>query len=769
MSLRAKLLSFLALLCLLLITAFSYFIETVIRINPGMTELRPALGHLTAWLILAVIVLSGVLLVAFDLFVNIHLVRRLKQLGDALSGVKDARELHPFGFNKRYPDELSQVADEVAAMMERMRHSDELHRASETQFKTLFDSIPQAMVLREYLRNEAGEPTEYRIIDMNPAYADLMGVNREASVGRLRSEVFKHVTTNDWVLPLLPEVLRGRPQFLRRYSHLVDKHMQISVHSFGRDTVTVAFTDVTDRVKQSQELEARNRGLHDMLMAAEKLLDVPMAGLDYDFIVRESRQLFGAAGVVLSMARRDIRRLETVAVDADAQGLQAMEQMFGLNLVGSTWEWHIDQGDLEMARVLSYTRLADVLQGQIEPQLAADLQQRLSLGDFHILELSHRSLALGNLLICMPSGAKPLDRDVLTVFTRMLSAVLLRGQAEDALHDSETQYRALIEAAPVSILVTDLEGNIAMANEQAASLHGYASSQAMIGVNTMSLVHEDDRVLVGRQMSERRDGRVQRQLERRLLRLDGSCFYAEVTARAIMTAAGQAVGQLLISQDITSRKHAEDKLVYLSMHDQLTGLYNRAFFEEELHRLQDGRRFPVSIIAVDVNGLKLVNDTFGHATGDSLLKAAAHALKRALRQSDTLARVGGDEFALSLPNADAAVARSVLGRIRAAVEEHNAGPEFCVHCNESTWIPLSLSLGAATAVETTQNLEELFEEADTAMYRDKQAQGAEFADRLVQSLRDGRFPLRSTNYTSQPGEKASVEQLIKAIKDRGSR
>jgi diguanylate cyclase (GGDEF)-like protein/PAS domain S-box-containing protein len=300
-------------------------------------------------------------------------------------------------------------------------------------------------------------------------------------------------------------------------------------------------------------------------------------------------------------------------------------------------------------------------------------------------------------------------------------------------------------------------------------LHGFASSESLLGKNTVDLVHPEDRNLVRQQIAERMDGRVQRHLKRRLLRVDGSHFFAEVTARAILTSWGQAVGQLVISQDITSRQQAEDKLVYLSLHDQLTGLYNRAYFEEELYRLQDGRRYPVSIIAVDVNGLKLVNDTFGHAMGDSLLRAAAQALKQALRQSDTLARVGGDEFALALPNADAGVAEAVLLRIRQAVAAHNAGPDFCLHCDELNWIPLSLSLGAATAVDKAQSLEELFRQADTEMYRDKQAQGTEFAEGLVQSLRDGRFSLRNSNYASQFGEKVSVAELIRAIKDRGSR
>ena len=107
---------------------------------------------------------------------------------------------------------------------------------------------------------------------------------------------------------------------------------------------------------------------------------------------------------------------------------------------------------------------------------------------------------------------------------------------------------------------------------------------------------------------------------------------------------------LIVSMsDLTERKLYEQELQYMSLHDQLTGIYNRAFFSEEMQRLQKGRDFPITIIVADLNGLKFVNDTMGHHKGDELLKACAEVLESSLRSSDILARVGGDEFAVLLP------------------------------------------------------------------------------------------------------------------------
>jgi diguanylate cyclase (GGDEF)-like protein len=100
--------------------------------------------------------------------------------------------------------------------------------------------------------------------------------------------------------------------------------------------------------------------------------------------------------------------------------------------------------------------------------------------------------------------------------------------------------------------------------------------------------------------------------------------------------------------DITEQKNNEDALKYLSFHDQLTDLYNRRYFEEEMTRLDTERQLPLAVIVADLNGLELANDTYGHAVGDKLIIAAAETLKNTCRSEDVVARWGGDEFAILL-------------------------------------------------------------------------------------------------------------------------
>ncbi len=107
------------------------------------------------------------------------------------------------------------------------------------------------------------------------------------------------------------------------------------------------------------------------------------------------------------------------------------------------------------------------------------------------------------------------------------------------------------------------------------------------------------------------------------------------------------------------RKQAEETSKYLGLHDALTGLYNRAYFTEEMHRHQGDRYLPNTVVMCDLDGLKLVNDTFGHAAGDRLLAATAKIIRKAIRQGDVAARIGGDEFAILLPRADEKIALSL--------------------------------------------------------------------------------------------------------------
>jgi len=199
---------------------------------------------------------------------------------------------------------------------------------------------------------------------------------------------------------------------------------------------------------------------------------------------------------------------------------------------------------------------------------------------------------------------------------------------------------------------------------------------------------------------------------------DPGTRYSEEDER-ILSFAGAQIGLAI------EKKIVEERLSWSSFHDAVTGLYNRAFFEEELNRLDVPRNLPLSLIMGDVNGLKLVNDGFGHLTGDALLKKTAEALREACRRDDLIARWGGDEFTLLLPRTGEEEANAVMERIRERVSRIRDLP-----------VRPSIALGCAQKRAPEEDVRSVLREAEERMYRSKTLDDDRSREALMESLQE---------------------------------
>lgn len=163
--------------------------------------------------------------------------------------------------------------------------------------------------------------------------------------------------------------------------------------------------------------------------------------------------------------------------------------------------------------------------------------------------------------------------------------------------------------------------------------------------------------------------------------------------------------------DVSRRIEREKEIKYLSYHDELTDLYNRRYFEEEMKRLDDSRRYPISIIIGDLDNLKTVNDNYGHLLGDEYLRKAADILKELLRAEDVVARIGGDEYAVLLSKTDKKECVQICERIIKKFEAQNSENNFPVD--------FKISLGCATASRSGKKLTDIYNQADKNMYKNK--------------------------------------------------
>ncbi|SDM01734.1 sensor domain-containing diguanylate cyclase/phosphohydrolase [Halarsenatibacter silvermanii] len=195
----------------------------------------------------------------------------------------------------------------------------------------------------------------------------------------------------------------------------------------------------------------------------------------------------------------------------------------------------------------------------------------------------------------------------------------------------------------------------------------------------------------------------------------------KINAQKIWVKGNQKI--LCAARDITDRKEKEERINYLLFHDHLTKLYNRRFFEEEMIRLDTERQLPLCIFIIDINGMKLINDSFGHKYGDELLVKTADLLQDVFRKEDILARWGGDEFSILLPKTGESEAEDILSRIK----------EKCKK-TESDRLPVSLGVGYAVKEDKDQDIFEVLNEADDRMYQDKLTAQKSATNKILKSL-----------------------------------
>ena len=275
----------------------------------------------------------------------------------------------------------------------------------------------------------------------------------------------------------------------------------------------------------------------------------------------------------------------------------------------------------------------------------------------------------------------------------------------------ENNYWEIFNATHDAVFVHDAyTGAIVEANRAVEKMYGYSREEVFfMNVHDFSSGEPpyalDDAIAWIRKASEEGPQSYEWLGKKR----SGELFWAEVSLTPSHIGGEGRV--LSVVRDISDRKEIEKKLQYLSYHDSLTGLYNRSFFETEFARIEKGRRYPVSVIVADLDGLKQVNDIHGHEAGDKLIKSAADVLNSMFRTEDLVARIGGDEFVVLLLESDDKATSALQDRVREAERRLNG---------ESRVVQVRFSLGSATAYLPAE-VESLMNRADKRMYEDKTA------------------------------------------------
>jgi diguanylate cyclase (GGDEF)-like protein/PAS domain S-box-containing protein len=290
-----------------------------------------------------------------------------------------------------------------------------------------------------------------------------------------------------------------------------------------------------------------------------------------------------------------------------------------------------------------------------------------------------------------------------------------RRIAARSLGPTRGHFEIAFSSAPIGMALIDMNYNWLHVNNALCRMTGHLENE-LKAKPLRSLTHPEDLDLDVPLLRQLLDGEIiSYQIEQRCLHAWGQYIWMVITVSLVRDKEGRALYLIMQFQDISERKELEGRLEYLVDHDFLTGLYNRRHFEQKLTQEVDrAARYglPGAVLLIDVDGFKTVNDTFGHLAGDDLLKGIAGLLKERMRHTDILARVGGDEFAVLLPQTNATQATAAADDFVKALDKQAA-----MLANQSIHITASVGVAAFDHISEA----ELLVRADVAMYAAKQA------------------------------------------------
>lgn len=588
---------------------------------------------------------------------------------------------------------------------------------NEKFYRQLLEELPTAFTYNKILLDENGIPCDWEIVEANSAYAAVVGKNIREIVGRRITELLPDIRNSDfdWIGLLGDIAMQGGKKEFKQLYEPFNKWYKITVYSPEKYHFVTFSNDITKEMNQLSEMERLINNSEELLLQKENKNDFQK--ISDDFL-----KISGAKFAAFNLYEENGKNFTTKAITGDWEVVKKATDIIGFKFDEKVWTYNEELEEKLTGKIITrFACLRELTGKTISPALVALLEKTFHIGEVLVVKILMNQTALGNFTLFMERG-KQFDKDILVeVYTRQLAMFITRKRAEESLIKEKLLLNSILDSIPGILYLYDDQNRLIRWNKKHEDVTGYTKEE----LSHMTLYDwykgdEESRRAVADGISQAMEegfGEAEANLQRK----DGSTIPMYFTASVFSL--GDKKYFTGIAIDITERKRKEKEIFHLSYRDQLTGLYNRRFYEEELKRLDTERNLPLSLVMGDVNGLKLVNDSFGHVMGDRLLKKVAEVLNRNSRADDIIARLAGDEFVLILPKTDALSARQIIKRITDSA------------CQEKVdSIEISISFGCDTKYIPDQNIEEIFKNAEDDMYKRKLFEGPNMRGKTIKVI-----------------------------------
>lgn len=565
----------------------------------------------------------------------------------------------------------------------------------ENFYEFIINECPIGYAYYRIMLDTNNNPSDYEILDVNSKFEEYIGLKKKSLLGKKITEIFPDISKaeKDLIKIYGDIALNGGNREIEWFSNILKGLYNIKISSPKKNYFITYVTDIGDTEYDSQSFEDMNEKYKLLFENASESIVI---------IQDEKIQMFNPMLEKLTGYTKE-----------------ELDTSYAL--------YFIHPKDKEKAKNNHHTRLEN-------KTFKSKQVYRLIRKDKKVIWIETNGVKI-------KWNGRPAVLNFIIDITES-------KKAEDALKKSEEKYRLLTENTSDVIWIFNIHRNkFTYVSPSMYYLTGYKAEDVVNktlenSISPKSLAIFKDTVEKNmKEFIKRPNSNKHYIMEIQLFGKNKSPIWTEVSINFRYNDKRE-IEILGVSRNIEERKKSEKEVTYLSYNDQLTGLYNRRFYEEKLKKLDREENLPLTLVMADLNGLKLTNDAFGHLVGDKLLKRFSKILKEKFRENDIIARTGGDEFVILLPKTSCEKAEKIVHRIKKSISKEKINN-----------IVLSVSFGWATKTSVNQSVEKIYTQAEDNMYYKKLLESTSMKNQTIKLIIESLY--RNNNIEQEHCERVS--------------